>query len=89
MKDLVFSNASCTDFIAWAQTDKKIFSRIDELIKSISRTPYKGIGKPEPLKHQLSGFWSGRINDKHRLVYRITNKDEIGIASCRNHYPEN
>ncbi len=76
MKDLIFTNTSYADFIGWAQTDKKVLSRIDELIKSISRAPYKGIGKPEPLKHQLSGFWSRRINDKHRLVYRITSKDK-------------
>ena len=89
MKSIRFSNNSYEDFLNWAQTDMKTFVRIDQLIKSISRTPYKGIGKPEPLKHQLSGFWSRRINDKHRLVYRITSKDEIEIASCRNHYPEN
>ncbi len=86
MRNIKFTNNSYEDFLAWGQTDKKTFVRIDQLIKSISRTPYKGIGKPEPLKHQLSGFWSRRINDKDRLVYRITSEDTIEIASCRNHY---
>jgi toxin YoeB len=86
MKNIIFTGQAYEDFIEWAQTDKKIFSRIDLLIKSISRTPYEGIGKPEPLKHELSGFWSRRIDDKHRLVYRIVENGEIEIATCKNHY---
>ena len=86
MKNVNFTEKSYDDFINWSQTDKKIFRRIDQLIKSISRTPYKGIGKPEPLKHQLAGFWSRKINDKHRLVYRISANNEIEIAKCKNHY---
>jgi toxin YoeB len=86
MKNVNFTEKSYDDFINWSQTDKKLFRRIDQLIKSISRTPYKGIGKHEPLKHQLAGFWSRKINDKHRLVYRITSNNEIEIAKCRNHY---
>ena len=86
MKNVNFAEKSYDDFINWSQTDKKIFRRIDQLIKSISRTPYKGIGKPEPLKHQLAGFWSRKINDKHRLVYRISANNEIEIAKCKNHY---
>ena len=86
MKNITFTNNSYQDFMDWAVINKKIFIRIDQLIKSIGRTPFKGIGKPEPLKHQLSGFWSRRINDEHRLVYRVTKDGEIEIASCRNHY---
>jgi toxin YoeB len=86
MKNIIFTNTSYKDFIDWSATDKKIFARIDELIKSISRTPFAGIGKPEPLKHELSGFWSRKINDEHRLVYRINADNEIEIASCKNHY---
>jgi toxin YoeB len=86
MKNIIFTNNSYKDFIDWSATDKKIFARIDELIKSISRTPFAGIGKPEPLKHELSGFWSRKINDEHRLVYRINADNEIEIASCKNHY---
>lgn len=86
MRNIIFTNNSYKDFIAWSATDKKIFARIDELIKSISRTPFAGIGKPEPLKHELSGFWSRKINDEHRLVYRINSDNDIEIASCRNHY---
>lgn len=86
MRNIVFTSNSYTDFIEWSQTDKKVFARIDELIKSIRRTPFTGIGKPEPLKHGLAGFWSRRINEKHRLVYRLNAEDEVEIASCKNHY---
>jgi len=86
MRNIIFTNNSYKDFIDWSVTDKKIFARIDELIKSISRTPYTGIGKPEALKHELSGFWSRKINDEHRIVYRLNADNEIEIASCKNHY---
>lgn len=67
------------------ETDKKLFKRIKELIKDISRNPFDGIGKPEPLKHELSGYWSRRINDEHRLIYKVT-ENTIYIVSCRDHY---
>jgi toxin YoeB len=86
MRNIVFTSNSYTDFIEWSQTDKKVFARIDELIKSIRRAPFAGIGKPEPLKHGLAGFWSRRINEKHHLVYRLNDADEVEIASCKNHY---
>lgn len=71
--------------MAWQQEDKKILRKINSLIKEIQRTPFKGKGKPEPLKFDLSGFWSRRIDREHRLVYKIEN-DEVLIFSCRYHY---
>lgn len=69
----------------WQQADKKILKRINDLIKAISHDPFDGIGKPEPLRHGLSGYWSRRINDEHRLVYKIEGEDLL-IAMCRYHY---
>lgn len=73
----------------WAQytahTDRALLRRIHSLIADIARNGHEGIGKPEPLRHELSGWWSRRINDEHRLVYRIVG-DDIEIASCRYHY---
>ncbi|WP_100159662.1 Txe/YoeB family addiction module toxin [Proteus columbae] len=82
---LIFSEQSWSDYLYWQQIDKKIIKRINELIKDIKRTPFSGIGKPEPLKHNLTGFWSRRITDEHRLIYRVTDS-AIEIASCRYHY---
>lgn len=81
----VFFEESWEDYIFWQETDKKKFKRINELLKSISRTPFEGIGKPEPLKNQLTGFWSRRIDLEHRIIYRVEN-DEIIILKCRFHY---
>lgn len=75
------------DYLYWQSQDKKILKRINELIKDIERNGYTGIGKPEPLKGNLSGWWSRRIDDTNRLVYRIEN-GKIIIASCRTHYGE-
>ncbi len=69
----------------WAHNDLKLMKRIVELLDDIQRNPFSGIGKPEPLKHELKGYWSRRINDEHRLVYRVT-PDEIILISCRYHY---
>jgi toxin YoeB len=77
------------EFTQWATEDKKLFKKIATLIGDIKRSPYEGIGKPEPLKHELSGYWSRRINEEHRLVYQvIEGEDEITlvIISCKNHY---
>lgn len=82
---LIFSEQSWSDYLYWQQIDKKIIKRINELIKDIKRTPFSGIGKPEPLQHNLAGFWSRRITDEHHLIYRITDS-AIEIASCRYHY---
>ncbi len=75
------------DYLYWQKKDKRIVKRINALVKDILRHPFDGIGKPEPLKHKWSGFWSRRINDEHRLVYTIQNGDLI-IAQCRYHYSE-
>lgn len=80
-----FAPSAYKDYQAWANEDKKIFERIGTLIKDISRSPFSGIGKPEPLKHDLSGYWSRRITKEHRLVYKILD-DTIFIAACKFHY---
>jgi len=73
------------DYIYWSVQDKKILKRINQLLKDIDRNQYEGIGKPEPLKHQLQGFWSRRIDEINRLVYKIENGNII-IIHCRGHY---
>lgn len=85
MKNILFSDESWDDYIYWQKTDKKNLNRINTLIKEIKRIPFEGIGKPEPLKHQLRGCWSRRIDNEHRLVYEVI-KDTIMIVSCRFHY---
>ncbi len=85
MKNLHFSDESWDDYLYWQKTDKKNLKKINTLIKEIKRTPFDGIGKPEPLKHQLRGCWSRRIDNEHRLVYEVM-KDAILIVSCRFHY---
>lgn len=81
----VFVDESWEDYLYWQKNDKKILNRINELLKDISRNSFSGIGKPEPLKHKYSGFWSIRINHEHRLIYQVKG-DEILIAKCRFHY---
>ena len=81
----IFVDESWEDYLYWQKTNKKIVKRINELLKSISRTPFEGICKPEPLKYKYKGFWSRRIDEEHRLIYRV-NEDEILIAKCRFHY---
>jgi len=81
----VFVEESWEDYLYWQKTDKKILGRINALLKEISRTPFSGIGKPEPLKHKYKGYWSRRIDGEHRLIYKVTN-DDIYIAKCRFHY---
>lgn len=80
-----FSETVWEDYLYWQKTDKKLLNRTNELIKVIMRTPFEGIGKPEPLKHGLVGYWSRRINDEHRLVYKVQD-DSLLIAQCRYHY---
>ena len=82
---IIWSEKSWDDYLYWQNTDKQLLKKINQLIKDIQRDPFDGIGKPEPLKHQFSGFWSRRITDEHRLVYEIT-QNCIAIASCRYHY---
>ena len=83
--DIMFLDDAWQDYLYWQKTDKKILKRINQLIKDTQRTPFKGIGKPEPLKFDMSGLWSRRINQEHRLIYQV--KDEyIVIVQCRYHY---
>ncbi|PHM49791.1 Txe/YoeB family addiction module toxin [Xenorhabdus miraniensis] len=82
---ITFSGRSWEDYLYWQQTDKVILKRINQLIKDIRRHPFEGIGKPEPLKYNLAGFWSRRITEEHRLVYSVE-EDQIMIAACRYHY---
>lgn len=81
----IFVDESWEDYLYWQKTNKKILQKINQLLKDISRNPYTGIGKPEPLKYKYSGFWSRRIDGEHRLIYIVRN-DEILIAKCRFHY---
>lgn len=82
---LVFAEQAWEDYVHWQETDKKMLKRINTLIKETSRAPFEGIGKPEGLKHALAGYWSRRINDEHRMVYKI-NDDSLLIAQLRYHY---
>ena len=82
---LIFSTHAWDDYLYWQKTDKKMVKRINSLIKDIQRSPFEGMGKPEALKHALSGYWSRRINDEHRIVYKIEDKS-IFIAQLRYHY---
>jgi toxin YoeB len=82
---LTFSTKAWEQYLYWQTTDKKILTRVNLLIKDIQRTPNEGIGKPEPLKHGLSSYWSRRINDEHRIVYKQQG-DTILIAQLRYHY---
>jgi toxin YoeB len=82
---LIFTEKSWDDYLYWQKSDKQIAKKINQLIKDIKRDPFNGIGKPEPLKHELSGFWSRRITNEHRLVYEVS-ENSIGIVSCRFHY---
>lgn len=82
---LIFSENAWEDYLYWQKTDKKIPKRINSLVKEIQRSPFEGIGKPEPLKHALSGYWSRRINNEHRIVYTVA-EDSLYIAQLRYHY---
>ena len=82
---LTWSNDAWEDYLFWQAQDKSILQRINTLIKAIQREPFKGIGDPEPLKHNWKGYWSRRINREHRLVYKVE-KDEVLIVQCRYHY---
>lgn len=82
---LVFSQQAWEDYLYWQKFDRKLVKRINDLIKDISRTAHAGIGKPEPLRHALAGYWSRRINDEHRIVYKVID-DSVLIAQLRYHY---
>lgn len=80
-----FTQTAFEDYQNWSKEDKAIFKKINSLIKEVLRNPFTGTGKPEPLKHELSGYWSRRINEEHRLVYKVE-QDEVLVVSCMYHY---
>jgi len=86
---LVWTTQAWADYLYWQASEPKTLRSINELIKDIQRSPFQGLGKPEPFRHNLHGWWSRRITGEHRLVYRVSGKDEtqqVEIASCRYHY---
>ena len=85
MRRIAFLPTAFDELNRWVTEDKKVHARIVKLIKDIEREPFVGLGKPEALKHNLTGLWSRRITDEHRLVYKVT-EEEIVIVSCRFHY---
>ena len=82
---IVFAEEAWEDYLFWHETDKKVVRRIHEVIRDTVRSPFSGIGKPEPLRYALSGYWSRRITEEHRMVYRV-DKDHLMIAQLRYHY---
>jgi toxin YoeB len=82
---LVFSEHAWDDYLYWQRADKKLLKRINLLVQDIQRSPFEGIGKPEPLKHALSGYWSRRVNDEHRFAYKVEG-ESLYIAQLRFHY---
>ena len=85
MKRIIFSKNAWEDYTSWQNQDKKTLKKINSLIKDIQSSPYEGIGKPEPLKYDLAGLWSRRIDREHRLVYSVEEED-LQIYSCKYHY---
>lgn len=81
----VWEDSAWDDYLYWQNTDRNMLKKVNELIKSCERTPFSGIGKPEPLKENLKGFWSRRIDNTHRLVYKVEGETLI-ISQCRFHY---
>ncbi|UWG98571.1 Txe/YoeB family addiction module toxin [Dehalobacter sp. DCM] len=83
----IFSDFAWEDYTMWLIEDKKVLKKINELLKDIDRNGYEGLGKPEPLRHDLTGYWSRRITEKDRLIYKIEN-DTIYIIGCKGHYDD-
>jgi toxin YoeB len=83
--NLLFFSKAWDDYLYWQQTDKKVLKKINDLIKEVSRNPYEGTGKPEPLKHAYAGYWSRRITDEHRLIYKVEGTT-VKIVQLRYHY---
>lgn len=84
-KNIIFGDTAWEDYTEWLKEDKKVLKKINDLIDNISRTPFEGLGKPEPLKNELSGYWSRRITEKHRLIYKLY-EDKLYIIGCKEHY---
>jgi toxin YoeB len=82
---LIFSENAWEDYLYWQKNDKRMLKRINLLIEEIKRSPFNGLGKPEPLKYDLSGYWSRRIDDEHRIVYKVQD-DAIFLSQLRYHY---
>lgn len=82
---LVFADEAWEDYLYWQKQDKRMLERINKLIRETQRDPFNGVGKPEPLKHALAGFWSRRLTDEHRMVYRVS-ADALEIVQLRYHY---
>ncbi len=85
MSEILFEKNALKDFNDWATINPSIYNKIIDILKNIKLSPFTVLGKPEPLKHELRGFWSRRINKEHRLIYKIT-KNEIVVISCKYHY---
>ena len=83
--NLIFTETGWEDYLYWQGQDRKLLARINTLLRECSRTPFQGTGKPEPLRKNLGGWWSRRIDDEHRLVYRVEG-DDLWINQCRYHY---
>ena len=83
--NILFTDEAWEDYLYWQQYDKKLVKKINSLIKEIKRTPFEGTGKPEPLKHELQGCWSRRVNQEHRIIYEVFD-EQINIIACRFHY---
>tara|TARA_R110001606_G_scaffold399306_1_gene584304 strand:+ start:29553 stop:29807 length:255 start_codon:yes stop_codon:yes gene_type:complete len=81
----IFCENAWEDYLYWQKTDKKLLNRINKLIKETKREPFEGVGKPEPLKHYLAGYWSRRVNDEHRMVYKVMD-DAPRLAQLQYHY---
>ena len=81
----IFIDMAWDEYLFWQKNDKQKINKINELLKDISRSPYEGIGKPEDLKFNYAGYWSRRIDEEHRLIYKVE-QDEIIIYKCRFHY---
>ncbi len=84
--NISFGAYAWQDYLYWQETDKKTLKRINAILKDIQRSPFEGIAKPEPLKENLQGYWSRRIDDEHRIVYRVVDDSTIEISRCRFHY---
>ena len=82
---LIFADAAWEDYLYWQKQDRRMVDRINQLIRETQREPFAGVGKPEPLKHALAGYWSRRINEEHRMVYKIEG-DTLLLAQLRHHY---
>ena len=82
---LIFADAAWEDYLYWQKQDRKVLERINKLVQEVRREPFSGVGKPEPLRHALAGFWSRRITDERRMVYRVEG-DQLLIAQLRYHY---